>query len=271
MTAGRRLLLLALAAALLAAPAARAHDFWVQPAPYAAAAGETIGLRLFIGDAFDGMPFLYDPDHAERFFVLAPDGRSAVAGTRNRLNVASIEATAPGAYVIGYESAWTLLALPADRFDAYLRKEGFERVREARAARGESAAPGREAYARSAKAIVHAGGGRAGYDAVLGLPLELVPERAPADLAPGGTFVVRLLRGGAPLAGARILAFADADRFRPVEAETGADGRAALVLPHAGAWLVRAVHMTGATPGRDADWESMWASLTFAIPRPAGE
>ena len=36
-------------------------------------------------------------------------------------------------------------------------------------------------------------------------------------------------------------------------------------------WLVKAVHMVQAPAGTDADWESLWASLTFEIPkRPGG-
>ncbi len=259
---------IALAVACLAAAAdARAHDFWVQPERYTAAPGETVGIRLFIGDAFSGMPFLYDPDHIDQFFVQAPDGRAGVSGQRHRLTVGRIVVAAPGAWVVGYRSTWTLLTLAADRFEAYLEKEGFDRAQQLRAARGESDLPGREAYSRSAKAIILVGdGAHAGYDAVLGLPLELVPERSPATLEAGDALTLRLLLDGAPLADTPVTAFADADPGRPVAARTGRDGRVSLPLPRAGLWLVRAVHLTAAAPGRGADWESVWASLTFIVP-----
>ena len=34
----------------------------------------------------------------------------------------------------------------------------------------------------------------------------------------------------------------------------------------AGVWLIKAVHMIAAPPGSGAEWESFWASLTFALP-----
>ena len=259
------ILLAALAAVCLAA-GARAHDFRVQPDRYAVAAGETVRLRLFVGEAFDGLPFLRDPRHMKRFDVVGPDGRAAVPGERNRITVGRIGPLAPGAHVVGYQSTYTLLTLAADRFDSYLKKEGFDAVRALRAERGETGAPGREAYARSAKTVVVAAGAAAGHDAVLGLALELVPERAPDAVRAGEAMPVRLLLDGAPLAGAPVTAWARAAPDRPARARTDAAGRAELRLPHAGAWLVRAVHMRPAAPGRDADWESVWASLTFAVP-----
>lgn len=241
----------------------RAHDFWIRPERYAAAPGESVGLRLFIGDAFDGMPFLRDPRHIERFFVRGPGGDGEVPGEPNRLTVGRVALAAPGAWVVGYRSARTFLTLAADRFDAYLEAEGFEDARRTRAERGESGAPGRESYARSAKAILHAGAAGEPPGAALGLPLEIVLERRPAA---GEALPVRLLLRGAPLAGARITGYAAAEPNRPVEARTGADGRAAPVLPHAGAWLLRAVHMAEAAPGAEADWESEWTTLIFSVP-----
>ena len=36
-----------------------------------------------------------------------------------------------------------------------------------------------------------------------------------------------------------------------------------LALPKAGVWLVKSVQMVAAPTGVNADWESLWASLTF--------
>ncbi len=53
-------------------------------------------------------------------------------------------------------------------------------------------------------------------------------------------------------------------------ARTDVHGRVRLPLGGAGVWMVKAVHMIPAPPGSGADWESFWASLTFALPaRPA--
>jgi hypothetical protein len=51
-----------------------------------------------------------------------------------------------------------------------------------------------------------------------------------------------------------------------VTARTDGRGRATLKLDRPGFWLVKAVHMIPAPADAGADWESFWASLTFAVP-----
>jgi len=77
---------------------------------------------------------------------------------------------------------------------------------------------------------------------------------------------VRLLYEGKPLAGTLIMAL---QRGRPgaVSAvRSDSRGRATLKLDRPGLWLIKAVHMIPAPADANADWESFWASLTFALP-----
>jgi len=46
-------------------------------------------------------------------------------------------------------------------------------------------------------------------------------------------------------------------------ARSDKQGAFSFVLPHAGVWLIKSVHMVRADFFSDADWESLWASLTF--------
>jgi uncharacterized GH25 family protein len=75
-----------------------------------------------------------------------------------------------------------------------------------------------------------------------------------------------LLYHGAPLAGAKVAALPKDQPSRQIAARTDAQGRVRLVLDRPGVWLVKAVHMIPAPPGTGAEWESFWASLTFALP-----
>ncbi len=90
-------------------------------------------------------------------------------------------------------------------------------------------------------------------------------EKNPYMLKGGGELPVRLLYEGKPLAGALVMAL---QRGRPdkVTARTDAKGRAVLKLDRPGFWLVKAVQMIPAPADAGADWESFWASLTFALP-----
>jgi uncharacterized GH25 family protein len=171
-----------------------------------------------------------------------------------------------GLHFIVYESNENPLELDALKFEEYLREEGLERIIRLRAERGESSKPSRELFYRCAKALVRAGGqDDALFDRPVGLPLEIVPEANPYALAAGGSLTVRLLYEARPLEGALVFALNRAAPGEALQARSDAQGRAAFVLAREGDWLVKAVHCIPARPGKSADWESFWASLTFQL------
>jgi hypothetical protein len=47
---------------------------------------------------------------------------------------------------------------------------------------------------------------------------------------------------------------------------TDGQGRAEIALPVAGPYLLNAIHMFEALPADNADWSSVWTSLTFEVP-----
>jgi uncharacterized GH25 family protein len=71
---------------------------------------------------------------------------------------------------------------------------------------------------------------------------------------------------GHPLAGASVRAWhRRGAEVVILKGQTGSDGTVAFDLPQAGPWMISLVHMV---PLRDVpgfDWESAWASLTFAL------
>jgi hypothetical protein len=267
-----------LLAILLAGTPALAHDFWIEPSTYRPAPGDVVKLHLRVGERFVGEVVRRTDANIERFVaagpgpdaaetpVLGPDGGDPAGLLRVESRAAG------GVIVVGYRGRHSSIVLEAEKFEAYLREEGLERVVAARAKAGASAAPGREIYSRCAKALLLAspdeGGGGAGFDRALGFTLEIVPEASPFEAKPGESLPVRLLFRGKPLEGALVAALcADAPDAR-VEARTDAEGRARLALAKPGAWLVKAVHMVPAEGRDDADWESFWGSLTFELLAP---
>ncbi len=197
--------------------------------------------------------------------VAVEEGMHDVPGRAGIDPAGTLRAGANGFEVVGYRSRPTHVELPAARFDDYLRAEGLDTALAARAQQGAAAGAGREAFSRCAKAVLRVGaGGRAeGFDRRLGLPLEIVPEDDPTAGDAEGWTTFLLLHRGAPLAGARVAAIPAADPQRGRAARTGVDGRVRLPIDRPGPWLVKAVHMTPAPPGSVADWESLWATLTF--------
>jgi hypothetical protein len=164
-----------------------------------------------------------------------------------------------------YQSRGSRLELPADRFEAYLREEGLERISSKRAQRGASAVGGRERFFRCAKSILVAGDPSTVPASPSGLVLEIVPRWDAARLRVGDPLPITLLFRGRPLAGALVKLLAKGDPLREGAARTDALGRASLTLGGGGPYLLKAVWMEAARPGGDVDWESWWASLSFDV------
>jgi uncharacterized GH25 family protein len=251
----------------LAAGRLLAHDFWIEPTSFQPQVGETVAFSLRVGQGFRGDPVPRMSESIEKFVLLSRAGEKPVEGVPGRDPAGTARIPEPGYLVVGYRSRPRPLELPAEKFEQYLKEEGLEKIVATRSARGESQKPSKEIYSRCAKALLDAGGtGASGYDRTVGMRLELVPEKAPKELGGGRSMPVRLLFEGKPLAGALVVATNRDDPEKRLSARTSAAGRVAFDLAPAGVWLVKAVHMVPAPPSSGADWESLWASLTFELP-----
>jgi hypothetical protein len=256
----------ALAALLIAAPLS-AHDFWIEPSTFRPAVGTTVSVGLRVGVNFHGDPVPRNPAMIVMFDCVSASGERPVVGRSGDEPAGRVRIDAPGLALIGYRSRNTPLSLEASKFEEYLREEGLENIIAVRAKRGDSAKPSRELFSRSAKALLSTPGGPAtGYDRSLGLQLELIPEKDPYALAPGAELPVRLVYAGKPLSGVLVAALPREAPESKVEGRTDRQGRVRLRLASGGVWLVKAVHMVAAANPAEAEWESLWASLTFEIP-----
>jgi uncharacterized GH25 family protein len=265
---------LVLAAAALPA-AVSGHDFWIQPSSFRPAVGSAVQLRFYVGPHFEGEPFPRVPGLLSRFVLLPASGPERDIPGRPGMDPAGvIRVDSPGLQIVAYRSRNSPLTLEASKFDEYLAEEGLEKIAELRKKRGQTQATAREVFSRCAKALLEAGGGPpSGADRALGLTLELVAEKNPYTLAAKDELPVRLLLEGRPLAGALVQALLHGEPETRASARTDRDGRARLRLARPGFWLIKAVEMSAAPEGVEADWQSLWASLTFenSPPNPVGK
>jgi uncharacterized GH25 family protein len=249
--------------AWLVAPLLVAHDFWIEPSAFRVEAGSRIGVALRVGERFEGDPVPRNPSRIRKLVLVGGAGATDVAGREGDDPAGTVVVPVSGLHVIGYHSKHSSVTLEAPKFEAYLKEEGLERVSALRRERGESGKPGREIFSRCAKALVLGGaGGRGGHDRRLGLPLELVPEADPYDAA-AASVPLRLLHEGRPLEGALVVALSREAPDAALRARSDRDGLVRLELAPGRIWLVKAVHMIPAPKDSGADWESLWASLTF--------
>ncbi len=271
-----------LAALLLSQPLA-AHDFWIEPTVFSARPGESVGVKLRVGERLVGDPLPLMPLRINQFIADEGGERRSVEGRFGADPAGVVRVNKAGLLIVGYFSRPSLVELPADKFNTYLAEEGLDAVAALRAQRRQTDAPSRELFSRCAKSLLRAGEGsgkRSGGntdmqgDHPLGFPLELVAERNPyapyasvTSAAAGGgqEFSFRLIFQNRPLAGAQVAALNTRNPTERQVARTDGEGRVRLHLQPGGMWLIKAVHMIEAPAGSGADWTSYWASLTFEM------
>jgi hypothetical protein len=213
---------------------------------------------------------LRDPRRYVRFECFAPGAESAQAllGIDGKLPAALFKAKQPGLHLLAYQSNHAFVEIEPEKYAAFLREEGLEDVLAERERRGESALPGRDSYARFDKALVRAADGpSAGFDRVLGLPLELVLETDPFAWNGGEKLALRLELAGKPLAGRQVKLARLAAPHQVLLARTDEHGRVEFLPTMAGAVSAFAVHQRRAASEQhlEGDWEGLWASLVFEL------
>jgi hypothetical protein len=244
---------------------------WIEPTNFSPRSGEIVAVRLRVGQDMLGDPLPRDPALVNQFVVEDAAGRRPVVGRDGTDPAGYVLAGKPDVLVIGYRSNPSAIELPAEKFNQYVKDEGLDAIAALRASRNQTNSPAHELFARCAKSLLLSGSPHeAQGDRRLGFTLELVAERNPYTLSPGGELPVRLTYENHPLAGALVIAMNRGDPMRKQSVRTDGDGRARFKLASAGMWLIKAVHMIPAPAGSNAEWASFWASLTFEIPQANG-
>ncbi len=242
----------------------QAHDFWIEPESFRPAVGQKVPVHLYVGMDFKGDPAPYIPEWFERYVYVDAQGEKPVPGLPGDDPAGTVPITAAGLTVIGYRSAKFSVSFDtAEEFEKYLIKEGLERnlaLLKGKPSLGKIT----ENYSRCAKALVMSGADATPGDRVLGLRIELIAEKSP--YAGAGPVPFRLQYENRPLVGALVVAFNKAAALDKLKARTDKYGRVIFDIKRRGIWLVTAVHMIPAPRGSEAQWESIWASLSFERP-----
>jgi hypothetical protein len=262
------------------AASARAHEFWLSPATYQPAPAETVAVQAFTGTGFRGELKPYTLTRVVRLDLVGWEtvdlSRSASTGD---LVFARFAPPDDGGALVVYQSIFTYLDLPGDRFGEYLLQEGLDNARSVRDRDGQQAEIGHERYRRCAKAWL-AGRDPSRAQQRVDLPLEIVPL---ADPSKAKKLPVLVLWDGKPLEGALLKAWRQAldaghagaaprsaatrDSVPPVfRGRTDRTGKITVSVDQPGEWMLNTVHMEPSADDQ-AQWESTWASFTFARKR----
>jgi uncharacterized GH25 family protein len=255
-------LLCALAAGLLLAAAADAHDTWVQTNTNLVRTGDAVHIDLMLGNhGNDHRDFKlaskFDPS-AGTLDVLAPDGKRYDLKERlidlgyapkEGFHTAKFAAAAPGVYTVAHAA------------DAVVNHG--KPVRSVRSAK---------AYFLVSPTLDKVRKDWTGYAKPLGHALELVPEASPvAPIGPGSPIKIRLLFEGKPLEGVKVSFVPRGETLaegfdKTYERLADKDGRASFTPKTGNYYLVVAHHRLPAKDNAKYDAILYAATLTVFVP-----
>jgi uncharacterized GH25 family protein len=251
-----------------------AHDLFLKPGRFFVAPNDSVRIDVLNG-TFTSSEAAVTRDRLRDLSLAGPQGlvhpptdswTSAEKASQWRVVVGTT-----GTYTLGASVLPRVLRLEAKDFNSYLEEDGLPDVLADRRSRGELGKPARERYAKHVKTLIQVGDQRAErVDVAFGHAAELVPLANPYRVRAGGVLRVRALVDGQPVVNQVVLSGGqDASGHRITErsVRTNGNGVALVNLRRPGVWYVKFIRMRRVDPsaGDSVDYESKWATLTFAV------
>lgn len=258
------------------APAALAHDFWIEPAQYHAEPGEEVSTAILTGHGEDTASWPIAPHRIVGLRSLGPDGLVSHATGRASLSGdTTLSFKSPGQHMVFIETTNSVSRLEAEKFNDYAEEEGILPIISHREMRGQTEDEGSEIYSRRGKALVEVGCTGAGDDiwsTPLGLTLEVIPGTNPFDWDDGEPFPVSVYYHGDPVPGATLHVTQLDAPDTAFSVKTNADGAAELSGLTEGRWLAHTV-WSEPVDGllEEAEFQTVFSSFTFETSSPCAE
>ncbi len=246
--------------------AANAHEFWIDPESHAVAENSQIVAHLRVGELYEGASYSFLPPRFQRF-DFAFDGEVApVPGTIG--DRPALTMNAPGDGLVTLVHATTASEITWEDFadfEAFVLHKDAGWTLDAHRERGLPEANVTEIYSRYAKSLIAVGSGD-GEDAELGLLTEIVALENPYTSNLEDGLDVKLLYEQRPRRDEQIEIFekAPSGEVAVVLVRTDDKGVATIPVNPGHRYMLDAVVLRDG--GEAAQWESLWANLTFAVP-----
>ena len=247
-----------------------AHEFWIEPNAYQVAPGGDLLGKLRVGEEFEGAEQSYLPRNFKRFDMRCNGRMAKVPGRAGDRPALAVKAPGDGLCVaIHATQNFSLTYNEWQKFLNFVEHKGFRTAVAEHKARGLPEVKFKEVYSRHAKSLIAVGSGR-GADQPVGLETEIVAEANPYTDSVSGGLPIRVLYKGRPRANAQVELFAKSPSgaVKVTLHRTDGAGRVRLPVRAGHSYLADAVVLRAIEPQKDGDavWETLWASLTFAVP-----
>lgn len=245
------------------------HEFWIEPENYQVQNDETLIANLKNGQNFNGVDLGYFDNRFVRFDIIQNGVTQPVQGRLGDVPALVTALDQDGLVVIIHQTTPAKITYRDwDKFQAFADHKGFTGIRAQHQALGFPSDGFSETYTRYAKALVAVGHGT-GSDNNVGLEVEFIALSNPYTDNPIQGFKVKLLYQGKARADTQIEVFDRApDQSVTISiTRTDAAGQAVIPVQAGHHYLLDAVVLRPAPKGQGSVWETLWAALTFAVPK----
>ena len=255
---------------LLTLVPALAHDLYLMPDTFVTKPGTQLRLVFQNGDEFPVGVNSVKPERLRNLKLLSRGGQAAFENivAQAKSTTAQVNVPAAGLAILTAQTLPSLIELDAQKFRSYLEHENLTNAVQWRQQHQETTKPGRERYSKYVKSIIQVGKSDDYYRERTGLTIEIIPEADPYSLRPGATLPVQVLFRGAPAVDVAVESvwLENGKARMEVVGRTDVQGRIKIPVKAVGPHRLHAIVMERCAEPKAADWESFWASLTFAIP-----
>lgn len=251
-----------------------AHDLFLKPDRYFLSPNSVVPVRAING-TFTKSEGSVSSDRLRHYAVIGGGSSSTMIpadwDTASDMSKWTVRIGGAGTYLVSASLLPRTIRLTAPEFNEYLASDGLPDILAARRKSGELARPAHERYSKHVKTLLQVGSLRsARVDTVFGYPAEIVALDNPYVVRPGSSIRIRALVDGVPVANQYVISggrTASGGRINAVGVRTNAEGVARIRLARAGTWYVKFINMKkiDAAAGDSVDYESKWATLTFAV------
>lgn len=243
------------------------HEFWIEPEKYQVFSDTSLSAELRNGQMFSGARLPYLVDRIDRFEIVQNDLVTPYTGRMGDMPALVVENLHAGLLIALHETtADDIFYDTLEEFSAFGADKGLGNLADLHKARGLPLEGFTEYYSRHTKLLVGVGHSR-GHDRAFGLTTEFVALQNPYE-TPQHSIPIRLLYQGTPRRQAQVEIYERAANGEVIKtlSQTDEAGEITLAVHSGHKYLLNAVVLRPAPPDSPAVWETLWASMVFAVP-----
>lgn len=257
------------AALSLSGTQAFAHEFWIEPQKFQVESGEEMAIDLKNGQNFVGSRLSFFETQFTRFELAQGDTLTPAQGRTGDRPALKAIAGPDGLLVILHETTPSTLKYKEwAKFAKFAAHKDFPNAEADHTAAGWPREDFRESYTRHVKALMAIGSGE-GADQNYGMATEFVALTNPYADGFDGNMQVQVFFNNKPRADIQIEVFERApdETVTITLHRTDEEGMATVPVKPAHTYLFDAVVLQPYTADDKSVWQTLWAALTFRVPK----